>query len=267
MHPYLHLFGRTIGTYGACMALAFLVVVGLAIRKGRTLSILPEDILLTAACAVGCGLLCGKLLYIAVTYSASELLAWIHAGNFDFLKSGGIVFYGGLFGGIGGSILGAKLAKWKIAELERVSVPYIPLGHAIGRIGCMMAGCCYGIPYNGFGALHYPDAVSGVSPTQGYFPVQLLEAALDVGIFACLRRIERTRYRRFALLFTYLGMYGIVRFVTEFLRGDSIRGIYAGFSTSQWISLCTGIAYAIFALAPRFKRKQTKADRRCKKAA
>lgn len=255
MHPYLYLFGRTIGTYGACMALAFLVVGGLAIRKGRALSILPEDILLTAACAVGCGLLCGKLLYIAVTYSASELLSWIRAGNFGFLQNGGLVFYGGLFGGIGGAILGAKLAKRQISELERAFVPYIPLGHAIGRIGCVMGGCCYGIPYNGFGALYYPSAVSGVSPSQGYFPVQLLEAVLDAGIFVCLWRMDKTRCCRFTLLFAYLGMYGVVRFAMEFLRGDSVRGIYAGFSTSQWISLCAVIVCAVFALALRFRRK------------
>ncbi len=256
MHPYLHFFGRTVGAYGACMALAFLVVGGLAIRKGRALHILPEDILLTASCAVGCGLACGKLLYMAVTYSASELLSWIRAGDLDFLNNGGLVFYGGLFGGIAGAIFGAKLAGRQTAELERAFIPYIPLGHAIGRIGCVMAGCCYGIPYNGIGALYYPSAVSGVSPVQGRFPVQLLEAILDVGIFVCLWRMEKTRRRRFALLFAYLGMYGAIRFATEFLRGDSLRGIYAGLSTSQWVSLCVMIACAVFVLAPCFRSKR-----------
>lgn len=236
MYPYIHIFGKVIGTYGLCMMLGVLAAGVLSICLGKKRGVLMEDILIVGAIAIGFALVCGGLLYVLVTYSLSEIWAMIKAGDFKFLTSG-IVFYGGLIGGILGALLGSKLAGCKLSHLEGAVVPFIPLGHGIGRIGCIMAGCCHGMEYTGPLAIYYPNSVTGLSPEQGYFPVQGLEALLNVGVCLFLIWYERRRRRPMDLLFAYLGLYAVERFVLEYFRGDSIRGIYFGLSTSQWISV------------------------------
>ncbi len=242
MYPFITVFGRTIGSYGVCMALALLLVSFLAILRARRDGICMEDMLIVAASSIAAALLCAKLLYIIVTYSPKQIWEQVKTGDLEFVTTGGTVFLGGLLGGIAGAVITAKMLKLPAATLERAIVPYLPLGHAIGRVGCVLAGCCYGIAYDGFGAIHYAHAVSGLSYEQGYFPVQLLEAVLNLGVCAYLLCRARKLRRSYDLLFTYLGLYAGLRFFLEFLRGDTVRGIYAGLATSQWVSVAILLA-------------------------
>lgn len=255
MYPYIHIFGRPIGTYGLCMVLGFALAIFLAYRKGKPLGLLIEDLLIVSAVALAGALVCGGALYVFVTYSISEIIAFVRQGNLAFLGSG-IVFYGGLIGGVVGALLGMRIAGCKFALVERAAVPFIPLGHAIGRIGCVMAGCCHGFAYDGPLALHYPNSVSGLSPEQGYFPVQPLESALNVVICLILLKLEKKQKRSGDLLAAYLVMYAISRFCLEFLRGDAVRGLWNGLSTSQIVSLFLLAGCAVyFAVRKCFVRK------------
>ncbi len=218
------------------MVFAIVVTIILIIQSAKSEKICFEDILIISACALGGGILGGWLLYIFVTYSWAQIIAWIHSGNFHFLN-GGIVFYGGLLGGMLGALLGLSISKRKAIEMIPHIAPYIPLGHAIGRVGCVMAGCCHGMPYTGLFAMYYPNAISGLPASQGCFPVQLLEAFLNILLFLFLLNYRKRCKDRILLLFFYLSGYGIIRFFVEFLRGDRVRGYLYGFSTSQWISL------------------------------
>ena len=254
MYPFIDIFGRRIGTYGLCMAIAVLLVAAIAIMRGKKQGVVAEDILIVGACAVVSALVCGSLLYVFITFSLDQIWQMITAGRIEELLGSGIVFYGGLIGGIFGALLGMKIAKCGVSDLERAVVPFIPLGHAIGRVGCVFAGCCYGMEYDGFCALYYPHSLAGVSPEQGYFPTQLLEALLNCIICVCLVLLARRRRKSYDILFAYLGMYSLARFLLEFTRGDSIRGIYFGISSSQWISL--GLAAAVVIRAIWLKKKQ-----------
>ncbi len=247
MFPYIILFGRPIGTYGLCMVLGIFLAAFLAWRKGKALGIAIEDILLIAACALLGGLFCGGMLYIFVTYSIEQIFAFIRQGDFSFLVSG-IVFYGGLIGGVFGGILGIRIAKCNVSAMERAVVPFIPLGHAVGRIGCVMAGCCHGFAYDGPFALYYPNAVSGLDPTQGYFPIQLLEALCNCIVCLVLLFLSKKERRSYALLFAYFALYAIERFVLEFFRGDTVRGIFFSLSSSQWISIAMMAASGAYML-------------------
>lgn len=239
--------------YGLCMVAAVFLVALLTIRDTSKIGIPFEDVLIVGALAVGVGIICGGGLYILVTYSWQQIVSMIQQGDFRFLNSG-IVFYGGLLGGIGGALVGCRLGKRKLAQLVPWIIPYIPWGHAIGRIGCVMAGCCYGVAYDGPLALHYPSAVSRLSPEQGYFPTQLLEAVLNLGLGMLLLYARKKGRQAFDLLFLYLGGYGIIRFCLEFLRGDSVRGVYGWFSTSQWISILLIAVAAVYGFC-EFKRR------------
>lgn len=236
MYPYIDIFGLRFGSYGVCMALGFALVCVLAPRRGKPMGLGMEDILIIAAMALGGALAVGGLLYVFVTYSIAEILTFIRQGDFRFLGSG-IVFYGGLIGGILGAVIGIRIAKCDLRTVEYTVVPFIPLGHAVGRIGCVMAGCCYGFEYDGPLAVHYPHAITGIPADQGYFPVQLLESLLNVGICILLLFLGRRAKRKFDLLVCYLAFYAMTRFFLEMLRGDVIRGVWRGFSTSQYISL------------------------------
>lgn len=235
MRPYLYIFGLPIASYGLCMTLGIFLAAVLSFLKGRREGLVIEDIIITAALAMGCGILGGGGLYVFVTYSMEEIINFLRQGDFSFI--GGIVFYGGLIGGIGGGLLGIWLARCPFDLAARSIVPFIPLGHAVGRIGCVMGGCCYGFDYDGPFALYYPNSLTGLDPLQGHFPVQPLEALLNVGICIFLLYLDKKLKNGFHLLFSYLGLYAITRFCLEFLRGDSIRGVWAVFSTSQWVSL------------------------------
>ena len=235
MLPYINVFGIPIGSYGLLMVLGFALAIILSYRRAKRYCLCIEDILIVAAFAALVGLFCGAIVYAFVTYPVSVL--WSNLIKGDFSVFGGIVYYGGFIGGVIGALIGVRVAKIPFSAIESAVVPHIPLGHAVGRIGCVMAGCCNGMSYDGPFALYYPNSVAGLDPSQGYFPVQVLEAILNIGIFILLLRIDKKRKYPFDLLVSYCILYGISRFSLEFLRGDLIRGISAGLSTSQWISI------------------------------
>lgn len=236
MFPYFYIGNRLFGTYGICMLIGFALSIFLAQRRGKRYGLRFEDLMICVAFIFILALLCGSLTYIFVTYSFAEVIAMIRQGDFSF--GGGIVFYGGLIGGILGCWLGLKIAKIKFYTIEQAAVPFIPLGHAIGRIGCVMAGCCHGREYEGPLALYYPNSVAGLSPEQGYFPVQLLEALINVAVICPLLLIVGKRTKKPTILLSvYLILYAICRFITELFRGDEIRGRLLVLSTSQWISV------------------------------
>ena len=244
MYPYLLVFGKQISTYSLCMILGVLLASTFSIFHGKRRGLIAEDFLIVAACALGLGLIGGGVLFVVVTYTPQQIFAYTCAGDFRFLGSG-IVFYGGLIGGILGALLGIRIAGCRFAAAERAIVPFIPLGHAVGRIGCVMAGCCHGCMYDGPFALYYPNSVLGLSPTEGYFPVQIVEALINIGICVILLRMENKMRREFDLLLLYLGLYSVCRFFLEMFRGDEIRGGWHMLSTSQIISimlLCISVA-------------------------
>lgn len=237
MYPYIKIFGRMITTYGLCMTVAFAGSVVYMLCKTKKQKIPIEDIIIITVTALGFSLLGGKLVYILVTFSFSDLIRNISMWKFGFLINGGIVFYGGLFGGIAGAVLGSRIAGVRLLSLESSIVPYLPIGHAIGRIGCLLAGCCYGMEYNGIGAIHYAHSIYGLPVETGYFPVQPMESICDLFIAIYLSKFAQKNRKPYEILYCYLFLYAIVRFILEFLRGDVNRGIYYMFSTAQWISL------------------------------
>ena len=122
-----------------------------------------------------------------------------------------------------------------------VFAPGIALGHAVGRLGCLMAGCCFGKPASVPWAITFtnPAAVAqGTTLGVPLHPTQLYEAGAEALILAFLLVFER-RGRAFPgrTFWTYMLLYGVTRFIIEFYRGDSRGMIFDVLSTSQFISL------------------------------
>ena len=197
-----------------------------------------------------------KLLYIIVSF---DDIPWERAGEAEFwaiLMGGGFVFYGGLILAIVLVLIGAKVNKIDALDYINNYAFAIPLAHGFGRIGCFLAGCCYGVPYDGPLAVIYPDgsliAPSGIP----MFPVQLVESACLFVIAAILFLFYwfgKSNY----LLPTYLILYSIVRFVLEFYRWDEYRGKWLSLYTSQWISLIM-ILVSIIWIIIQYRRQRQK---------
>lgn len=234
MYPYISLFGIHIPSYGLCMAVGIIISCYISFSEAKRKRLNTNSLIVIAACAIGAGLLGAKILYLIVSCNINEVFARILAGDISDLTGGGQVFYGGLIGGIGGALIGRVISgeRGQFAEYCNVAVLSIPVGHAFGRLGCFLAGCCYGAPYSGALAVTFPQ----VGVLEPVFPVQLLEAVLNIGIFLSLVMINR-KYPQAFLLYVYMIEYSVVRFVLEYFRGDRIRGIAQELSTSQWISI------------------------------
>jgi len=234
MYPFVSIGGFELSLYGVCVAAGILIASILACRRAVRRGGEETMVIALAAAAVGLGLFGAYATYFIVSYPGGvpALIREMSAGDFHGLKEGGLVFYGGLIPAAAGVMLMARLLKLDLGLYLDAMVPCVPLGHAFGRLGCTFAGCCYGIDYAGFAALR-----SVYAPEHTHFPVQPLEAALNVLLFAALARFTKNRRRGLTALWAYLIGYGVIRFGLEFLRGDLIRGVYGVFSTSQWISL------------------------------
>ena len=159
----------------------------------------------------------------------------------------GFVFYGGLFGAIFGSWLFARYNHFKVQDLMNVITPGFAIFHVFGRMGCFFGGCCYGKIATWGIALYDEPGVLRI-------PIQLIESGCILLIFIVLLYIDK-KIKNISLLSVYLAMYAICRFVLEFFRGDAIRGIWWGISTSQIISVLILLALLIRFI---FKRKPMK---------
>ena len=153
MYPYVNFFALHIPSYGLCVCIAMFLCAMLAFRRAKKIGLDFNDLLITGAVAIGCGTLGGMILYIAVSYDFETICKQIVSMEFSFLKNPGIVFYGGLIGAIIGVVVTVRLLKVKAEDVEHCIVPYIPLGHAVGRVGCLLTGCCYGFQYKGIFAV------------------------------------------------------------------------------------------------------------------
>ena len=250
MLPYINFLGRDIPTYGICMAVGLLVSGFAACFRAKRFKADINMLIVVMASAVGFGLLGAKLLYIPATYGLRNALDEMSRGDFSSLTGGGLVFYGGLIFGTIGGIVAARLSGENIERTAAILIPCVPLGHVFGRIGCYLAGCCYGRPYSGtFGLKTVQDSVICT-----LFPIQLLESMLNIIIFLILILFLR-KFSGYAILSSYLFMYSIVRFTLEFFRGDELRGSVLFLSTSQWISLALLAVSTISLVVLAVKRK------------
>jgi len=235
MHFTLHIFHYTITGYAVFVLLGIVVPVLIATVIMRRHKLSGDDFILLGVYALVGAFLGSKLLYLLVS---ARQIAWdrfFEPEVFSIYMRGGFVFYGGLLGAMLTLPLGARIHKIDLdAYLDRL-VFLIPLGHAFGRVGCYCAGCCYGVEYHGPLCVVFPEGTFAPAGVE-LFPTQLAEAGLLVLLCGALYLLQRKYSGRLCLVW-YAGLYGVIRFCLEFLRGDAERGVFLGLATSQWISL------------------------------
>ncbi len=238
MYPRLLELGPiTVYTYGVLLAAAYLLGLKLAMVRARARNLDQTRVLDLGIYIIISALLGAKLLLLVTdwrtfTSSPGELLT--------LLRSGG-VFYGGLIVAVAVSLWYIRRVGLPLWTTCDVFAPGIALGHVVGRLGCLFAGCCYGKPTDLPWGITFTDPFAaanvGTPLNRPLHPTQLYEAGAEALILIILLATE-SRGRRFAgrTFWLYMLLYAISRFIVEIFRGDP-RGNVGIFSTSQFISV------------------------------
>lgn len=252
MFPYLDENGK-IPMYGVCliigMVISFLVMFLLTKKEKKNVDQFFYGSLFAA---IG-GILGAKILCILTSI---DVIIEYKLDIVTIIKNG-FVFYGGLIGGFLGYLIYCKAFKQDLFEMTDIAAVSLPIGHAIGRIGCFCSGCCYGMPTDSFLGVIYshpadPNCPVGIK----LVPTQLIESFYNLIIFVILLIITlkfETKKSTRTILYVY--MYATCRFINEFFRYDKIRGSLWIFSTSQWISIFLVIVATIYLIIKRKRKK------------
>lgn len=182
------------------------------------------------------GFIFAKLTYVLVELQTLKVYYYTSRDNFNLSIRNGFVIYGGIIAGIIFIFLYLKVKKLDIGTYMDVGIASVALAQGFGRIGCFLAGCCYGIGYSGPLNVKFPFTGYGPMDTP-LLPTQLIFSLADFinfGILCLSKRYNKIKGGTMAL---YMITYGLGRFGLEFLRGDE-RGTILGVSTSQFISIC-----------------------------
>lgn len=209
MHPVLFKIGPyQVYSYGAMLALAFLVCSFLAKRRAPSSGLDGDKVLDLTVLLIISGLVGGRALFVLLD------LGYFKSRPLDIFKlwEGGLAWYGGLILALISGAVFLRMNKMPLLKTADLMMPYVALGQAIGRIGCFLNGCCY-----------------GKTPA---LPTQLFESAAMFIVYLILRRRVPSNGRT---LFLYLMLYSAFRFFIEFLRGDDMLAVM-GLTFSQFIS-------------------------------
>lgn len=244
----------TVHGYGLMMAIGILTAYFLVERNGKKRGMDENKIFMLAVWAVAGGLLGAKILYLLTRLPdlVTDPSLFVHC-----LKDGFVV-YGSIIGGILAAWIYCKksgLPFWAVFDLV---VPNLALAQGIGRIGCLLAGCCYGMEVKADNPIAIVFENSAYAPNHvPLLPTQVISSVLNFLHFAILLWLSKRLHRDGQLAGCYLIFYSIGRFILEFFRGDMIRGNVGSLSTSQFISLFMALAgFAMVFGMQKFQKKQ-----------
>ena len=233
MHPYFHLFSFQVPAYGLMIALGILAAMLMGRFLRKHMAITEDDYYSAVIWLLVCGLIGSKLLYWIV--ELDEIVK-----NPHFLiesLTAGFVYYGAFLGAVIGIFLCTKIKKLSFLAYMDMLCPPIALGQAVGRIGCYLAGCCYGAPTDGACGIVFPANVGSAAPAGiPLIPTQLYESAFCLLLSGFLVYVFIREKRVGTSLGLYCILYSIWRFIIEFYRADE-RGSIGALSTSQFICI------------------------------
>ncbi len=230
--------GIRIYTYGVLYALAAIIAIYWTIHEGKIAGFRPDTILDLSFYLILSELVGARILYILTDWEKYV------ANPLDVLKiwEGGLIFYGGFIGAILFGLYYVRRHKLSFLAVADLYMPGLSLGHAVGRLGCFAAGCCYGRETTDrFFSVTFPQNPYSLAPVGiPLFPSQLVESAASLLIFFILIGLRHKKSFDGQVFLAYLFLYSVSRAVFEIFRGvasrvDMIPGLM---STSQFISLC-----------------------------
>lgn len=239
--------------YGFMIALGILLCVFMAMCRAKKYALNSEAILDIALIGVAAGFLGAKLLYVIVEFP-------------DFIKdpmsvlgSEGFVVYGGIIAGVLAAIIYCRVKKYVFLSYFDLAVPSIALAQGFGRIGCFLAGCCYGRVTDSWCGVTFP--AGGLAPSGvKLIPTQLFSSAGDFIIMLVLIIYHKRAKHTGDVGALYMLLYGVGRFIIEYFRSDD-RGGVGALSTSQIISIVIVLgSFILFACNRKRDKKNVEAN-------
>lgn len=243
--------GFTIHGYGLMIGLGFVAAYFMTEYRAKKQGLDSDKIISLALWTIAAGLISAKLLYYITIFD--EIL---NNPKLLFDLSDGFVVYGGIIGGIFGGFLFTRIHKVPFFKYFDLVVPAVALAQGLGRIGCYLAGCCYG--------LHADSPISIVFTNSQFapngiplLPTQLISSGLNFLHCILLLLFAGRAKAPGQVSALYLICYSSGRFVLEYFRGDLIRGSVGTFSTSQFISIFIFAAgIVLFVISPKLKERE-----------
>jgi len=256
MIPFFDLFGFTLPGYGMSLGVGVLVSYGLASWLGGR-SRLGSDHATTLYLFAGLGAVAGSRL-LQLVVERHRFTDGIIKG---LMRPEGGIWYGALLGAIATAILYARIRKLSPFLVLDVMAPAWAIGHAFGRIGCYLGGCCFGTPTDGplgvsfprnsaayFELEHHDAAFIGELGTVPLIPIQLFEACGELLLVGGLTYLLLKKLPDGAVFLTYAASYSVMRFILEWWRFDPVRG----WVVEGWVSTSQAIAIGMLAVAIGF---------------
>ncbi len=236
--------GLQLHAFGVALLLACVGAIWLSVRRARRERIDPEAVYGLVPWLCGGGILGARLMYLAMHPGQVRGVADV----FRFWQ-GGIIFYGCIVGGLVGSILYWRRARFPFLAMADAAAPALALGIAVGRVGCFLNGCCYGSTCDRPWAVSFPAETAAwarhveagwipgwASHSLPVHPKQLYAALAGVLLLGLLSAFYPRRRRDGEVIILLAIAYPITRFLVEFYRGDA-GGLHAGLSISQYVSV------------------------------
>jgi phosphatidylglycerol:prolipoprotein diacylglycerol transferase len=252
--------------YGTMLYLSFIVGYVLALRLGEKEGLPRGRMEGCFAVTALCALAAARLLQVATHPESFHSL-----GDVLRLTDGGMVAYGGFLGGLFGSIAFCRTVGVPVLRWGDCAVPALCTGLLLTRIGCLLAGCDFGKPWDGPWAVQFPvgspafrqqvDAgllAANAPASLPVHPTQVYESLTGVVLLVLVLYTRRHRRSYGEALAAFAAGYAVLRFGIETLRDDTGRGFFGPLSTSQWIAILTFVAAAV--LFARLRRLRPTAD-------
>jgi phosphatidylglycerol:prolipoprotein diacylglycerol transferase len=235
----------TIHGYGLMIGIGFMMALVLANYRAKQNNLDADFVFNLAFVCIIFGMLGAKILYLI-----TELKQIIQNPKAILQLMDGFVVYGGIIGGILAAYLYCRMKKKHFLTYFDLLMPSVALAQGFGRIGCLLAGCCYGAETSSHLSITFSN--SSYAPNNvPLIPTQLISSAGDFLICLALLLIAKRKPKTGIVASAYLILYGVGRFLVEFLRGDLIRGSIGILSTSQFISIfivLAGILLSIYSV-------------------
>jgi len=248
-----HIGGFFLPTYGLLVAIAFLTALWITSRLAIQSGLDQESVLnLGIYCALA-GIVGAKVLMIVLDPAIRD--NWREIFSLSTLQAAGI-FYGGFVAALAMAIFYVRRRYLPLLKTMDAFAPGLAVGHAIGRLGCFSAGCCWGLPTRLPWAVTFTNPranqLVGVPLGKPLHPTQLYESLGELIIFAVLYCRFVRPHREGSIISLYFVLYGTLRFLVEFVRfhDQQSNPLTGPFSTEQWISLAlvaVGFGYWLFA--------------------
>ncbi len=256
MHPQLFSIGPfTLHTYGLFVALGFLLGLWVATKLGRQQGISPQQVLDMGFIILFSAVLGSRLLYVLMNLSHYSRHPW---GIFE-IWNGGLVFSGGAICAVAAIVWYARRHNLALLRLADIWAPAAALGQGFGRIGCFMAGCCYGKPTHVPWAVIFTDPRALAPLHQPLHPTEIYHAVSGFAIFGILLFLHRKRSYTGRVFIWYLLLHSFSRLLIERFRGDD-RGMFfhTGMTVTQFVStlILAGAFIALMILKSRWKKEE-----------